>query len=272
MANNENLNTKNTAAAQTGMTADLSTQTAASHLAEETAANAAVILSDIHSSIVRGSDLTDASSNGDNGNGSGGASFKDAGGNVSSYFTNLPIGQLISAPFIEMAKGQAALCEVYVQTLFNIAFENSKDAKFGESENKTKVLDFTYSKPVVNETDGSVSEQTFRISAPLLALVPLPAFLMDSADVNFSMEVNIANTEETTKEESLNAETKFGFWGFSGNISGKVSSNTKTSSSVTQKATYNISAHASQQPAAEGMAKLTALLAEAMEPINVGGK
>ena len=36
------------------------------------------------------------------------------GNEVVSAFTDLPMGLLISQPFLEIAKGQAALCEVYL--------------------------------------------------------------------------------------------------------------------------------------------------------------
>lgn len=192
------------------------------------------------------------------------------GENVSTYFSNLPIGQLICTPFIEMARGQAALCEVYVQTLFQIAFKDGSKAKFDDSgDNSTRILKFAYTRPVVDEVTGTVSDKDFKIDVPLLSLVPIPAFTMNSADVNFDMEVNIANTQSNTTTEELQTNVKFGFWGMTGNISGKVSNTSNSSYSNTQKATYSIAVHAIQQPATEGMSKLTSLLAETMEPINL---
>lgn len=201
-------------------------------------------------------------------NGSEEGKLKAGSDNVSSYFTNLPIGQLISAPFVEMARGQAELCEVYIQTLFRIAFDDSSKAKFGDKgSNATRILKFTYSRPILDEVTGTVSKKDFEIDAPLLSLVPIPAFTMNSADVKFDMEVNIANTQNNTTTKELQTNVNFGFWGVSGNIAGKVSNTSTGSYSNTQKATYSIAVHAVQQPAAEGMSKLTSLLAETMEPI-----
>lgn len=201
--------------------------------------------------------------------GKNGGGAKGAGDDkVSSYFTNLPIGQLICAPFVEMARGQAELCEVYIQTLFRIAFNDSAKAKFGDKgENQTRILKFAYTRPVVDEVTGTVSKEDFEIDVPLLSLVPIPAFTMNSADVKFDMEVNIANTQNNTTTTDLETNVKFGFWGVSGNISGKVSNTSTGTYSNTQKATYSIAVHAVQQPATEGMSKLTSLLAETMEPI-----
>lgn len=194
------------------------------------------------------------------------------GENVGSSFTNLPIGQLICTPFIEIAEGQMALCEVYVKTLFQLAFEDSGSAKFGSDAeaNKTRTLKFTYKRPVIDEVTGAMSTPEFEINAPLLALVPIPAFTMSDATVTFDMEVNIATSENSSTTEELDANVNFSFWGIKGNISGKVSHNDTSSFSKSQKATYTINARAIQQPAAEGMSKLTALLAETMEPIQMG--
>lgn len=196
---------------------------------------------------------------------SGGGSVA-SGENAASYFSNLPIGDLICTPFIELAKGQAQLCEVYVQTLFKLAYMDPNKAASGE-DNSTRALQFTYTRPVVDETNGTVTPTQFSIDAPLLSLVPVPAFTLDSADVNFNMEVNIANTKTDDTSSSLDTNVSFGFWKVKGSISGKVSSKSTMTSSSSNKATYSISAHAIQHPAAEGMEKLTSLLAETMEPI-----
>lgn len=188
--------------------------------------------------------------------------------NVAAQFTNLPIGELICTPFIEMAKGQAQLCEVYIQTLFKLAYTDPEKAA-GGGDNTTRALQFSYTRPVVDETNGTVTPTKFTIDAPLLSLVPIPAFALDSADVNFNMEVNVANSKTDTTSSSLDTNVSFGFWKVKGSIAGKVSNSNTMTSNSSSKATYTISAHAVQQPAAEGMAKLTSLLAETMEPITM---
>ena len=137
--------------------------------------------------------------------------------NSASYFSNLPIGDLICTPFIELARGQAKLCEVYVQTLFKLAYVDAEKAAGGEDET-TRSLRFRYTRPIVDEASGTVTPTEFIIDAPLLSLVPLPAFTMDSADVNFNMEVNIANTKKADTSSSLDTNVSFGFWKVKGSI------------------------------------------------------
>ena len=48
---------------------------------------------------------------------------------IAREFVGLPLGLLVCQPILEVAKGQAALCEVYLDYLFKLAFE--KDSKDG---------------------------------------------------------------------------------------------------------------------------------------------
>ncbi len=192
----------------------------------------------------------------------------DNGENSASYFTNLPIGQLICTPFIELARGQAQLCEVYIQTLYKLAYVDPDKAADG-SDNSTREIKFSYQRSIVDKDTGSITVKDFVINAPLVSLVPIPAFTLDTADVNFNMEVNIANSQTDTTTSSLDTNVSFGFWKIKGNIEGKISNESTVTSTSSNKATYTIAAHAVQQGPTEGMAKLTALLAETMEPISL---
>lgn len=46
---------------------------------------------------------------------------------ITDDFTGLPIGLLICQPIIEVAKGQAELCNVYLDQLFRLAFKTMPD-------------------------------------------------------------------------------------------------------------------------------------------------
>lgn len=64
---------------------------------------------------------------------------------------------------------------------------------------------------------------------------------------------------------------KFSAWGFSSSVTGKVTTSHENTRTTDQSAKYDIFARASQQPPAEGMAKLTALFASVVEPIEAEG-
>lgn len=85
------------------------------------------------------------------------------------------------------------------------------------------------------------------------------------------MEVKDVKTDKSASTSSLDTTAKFSAWGFSTSVTGKVSSTRENTRTSDQSAQYDIFARATQQPAAEGMAKLTALFASIMEPIEATG-
>lgn len=44
---------------------------------------------------------------------------------ITDDFTGVPLGLLVSQPIIEVAKGQAELCNVYLDQLFALAFKKA---------------------------------------------------------------------------------------------------------------------------------------------------
>lgn len=187
---------------------------------------------------------------------------------VVSAFTDLPMGLLICQPFLEIAKGQAALCDVYLETLAKLAYDTSKEGK----DKKTRVLSFEYTKPVVDKTSGQLQDKTYTINAPLLSLVPVPAFFMEEATVSFSMDVNVSTSDTSVNKEEASMGHSSSFWGVKATMNGKVSSDSTKSRQTSTAAKYDIFARATQKEPAEGMAKLTSLLASTIEPIEAGGK
>lgn len=188
--------------------------------------------------------------------------------NLAKDIVGLPLGLLISQPIIEVAKGQAELCHVYLDTLFQLAFTQGKDQAM-----EAKVISFTLNRPVVGD-NGETKLVSCQIQAPLLALVPLPAFTMDEATVRFSMEIKSQEVEKDSTSTEAGGSASFSAWGFKAQISGKVSTDREHTRSTDKSAKYEIYARATQQQPAEGMAKLSSIFASVIEPItpNGGGK
>ena len=185
---------------------------------------------------------------------------------ISDNFTGLPIGLLICQPLIEVAKGQAELCNVYLDQLFRLAFKTMPNLEKGEAV-ETRTVKFKLNRMVVDATSGDTKPVTVEVEAPLLALVPVPAFTMEEATVNFtdSTSDKLTQSDESTLQSSLSA------WGFSTTISGKVTTSRENTRTSDKTAKYDIYARAAQQPAAEGMAKLSSIFASVIEPITTSG-
>lgn len=114
---------------------------------------------------------------------------------ISDDFTGLPMGLLICQPLIEVAKGQAELCNVYLDQLFRLAFKTMPDLSKNEAV-EARTVKFKLNRTVVDTASGETKPVTVEVEAPLLALVPIPAFTMEEATVNFTMEVKDSTADK----------------------------------------------------------------------------
>lgn len=185
---------------------------------------------------------------------------------VSKSFETLPIEQLICAPILAVAQGQSQLCRVYLDYLYELAFEKDGDGK----SDKTRVIKFNLNRTIITP-EGDVKVQPITVEAPLLSLVPVPSFTMDETTVRFTMEVKEVSTSKITSASDVSASSSFSLWGFKANVSGKVTTSSENTRSSDHSAKYEIYARAVQQQPTEGMAKLTQLFASVIEPIEAGG-
>ncbi len=186
---------------------------------------------------------------------------------ITNDFVGLPLGLLVSQPIIEVAKGQAELCNVYLDQLFKLAFTDIPETN-SKTAVDTRVVKFKLNRTVVGAEDGKTKTVPVIVEAPLLSLVPIPAFTMDEATVQFTMEVKESKAAKNTSTSEKNFQSGFSAWGFNATVSGKVTTSKENTRTSDKSAKYDIFARAVQQPAAEGMAKLTSLFASVIEPIE----
>ncbi len=184
---------------------------------------------------------------------------------IVNEFVGLPLGLLICQPILEVAKGQDELCKVYLENLFTLAFEEHKDPSVPYI---AKTIKFTLNRMVINNGEPKVVPIT--VEAPLLSLVPVPAFTMEEATVRFSMEVRDQSVDKNSTSTSATSEFGYSGWGFRASISGSVSAQGEHTRTTDKSAKYELYARAIQQPPAEGMAKLTTIMASVIEPVEVG--
>jgi len=200
---------------------------------------------------------------------------------VADAFVGLPIETLILDPILACAKGQAALAQTTLDFVEQLAFEPSEE---GDNDRKAKVLNIKLDR-LANNPEGTLQNIEQKVQMPLLPLVTIPNFSLDTMEIDFMMEVktsqtdNESNTSTDTSETaaSVEAEGKAG-WGF-WSASVKASASTKTSGTVSsskdtqrtsdQSAKYQINVKAKQNEPAEGMSKFTQILSSMIEPIDV---
>lgn len=188
---------------------------------------------------------------------------KQDSNDVTQAFAGLPLGLLICQPILEIAKGQLALCQVYINQLFELAYLDPTKPDSG-----MRTVPFTFDRLIIDKVTGKETTKTMTLNVPLISLVPLPAFTMDETTVDFNMEVKESTVDTSDSSSSFSTTASWNFWGCSASITGNVSANNSHTRSTDNSAKYTIHARAVQQPPTEGMAKLTALFATSIEPIT----
>ena len=207
---------------------------------------------------------------------------------IADAFVGLPIESLILDPLLSAAKGQAALAQVTLDFVDALAFEED-DGKGGDANSKkAKLLNIDLDR-LANTPDGQITNLSQKVQMPLLPLVTIPNFSLDTMEIDFMMEVKTSESSSTkdssgsTNSSSVGSDTKaavsFGFWGVKASASTSVQTENKTSGTVSsskdtqrssdQSAKYHINVKAKQNEPAEGMAKFTQILSSIIEPITV---
>tara|TARA_R100000152_G_C6780273_1_gene212832 strand:- start:1448 stop:2086 length:639 start_codon:yes stop_codon:yes gene_type:complete len=192
-------------------------------------------------------------------------------------FVGLPIEELICNPIIGAAKGQRALAQETLSFVEDLAF-TGKDNKDGSKN--ANIIDVSLDRLTNSSTTGEVAHVNQKIQMPVISLVNIPNFAMDTMEIDFTMEVkqSSANTSTSSKSKTTDsgAEVKASAsWGWGSasvkahhNVSGTVSSSKENTRTSDFSAKYNVSATAKQLPPAEGMARFTQILSSVIEPID----
>lgn len=194
-----------------------------------------------------------------------GADFGDA--NVADSFRGLPMRELIAGPLLAAAEAQQKLASVAWDYFQKIGFETDSN---GKPTGKTRLLNFTVSRPI--EQNGRMEVMEQKIQAPFIGLVPIPSLLIERVDVDFQMEVTATNTSTEKTEASVESKISAKWWGVSAEVSGKVSSSRENTRSTNQTAKYQVHVTATQQQPTEGLSKLMDIMASCIEPMAVASK
>ena len=176
---------------------------------------------------------------------------------VTDELKGIPMSELIGGPLAAACVAQYNLATAMITFINEIGFKDSK----------TVTLDFDLERPVDNGS-GTLSKETVTIHAPLLGLVPIPALLVESVNIDFSMEVKQSTNSSSKTEASSEVSAKGGWGPFRASVTGKVATTRENTRSTDNTAKYTVSVVARQQQPTEGMAKMMDLLASAVEPLS----
>ena len=196
-------------------------------------------------------------------------------------FVGLPIENLICAPIIGAAKGQRALAQETLSFVNDLAFL-PKDNKDGSKN--PNIIEVNLDRLTNSQTTGEVKNVNQKIQMPMISLVNIPNFAMDTMEVDFVMNVGQTSTAATHQESSTDTKTSGtvsggASWGWghveasaTHSVAGHVGSSKDNTRGTDFSAKYEVHATAKQLPPAEGMAKFTQIMASVIEPITTNSE
>ena len=196
-------------------------------------------------------------------------------------FVGLPIENLICAPIIGAAKGQRALAQETLSFVNDLAFL-PKDNKDGSKN--PNIIEVNLDRLTNSQTTGEVKNVNQKIQMPMISLVNIPNFAMDTMEVDFVMNVGQTSTAATHQESSKDTNTSGtvsggASWGWghveasaTHSVAGHVGSSKSNTRGTDFSAKYEVHATAKQLPPAEGMAKFTQIMASVIEPITTNSE
>jgi hypothetical protein len=185
-------------------------------------------------------------------------------GKFFSQLQGVPIDFLIATPLISSARANLAMASVLAEFIDEIGFVDDKKT--------TRLIKFNLTRPVkdMSAATPDLKAQTIQIEAPLLALVPLPALLIDTVTVDLTVEIQQKTQQKTTDNRSTELKIGGQYWFASANFTGSYSLKQEDTRDTNQTAKYNVRVAARQQPLPEGMSKLMDVFVSTIEPIEIG--
>ena len=196
-------------------------------------------------------------------------------------FVGLPIEDLICSPIIGAAKGQRALAQETLSFVNDLAFL-PKDNEDGSKN--ANIIDVSLDRLTNSSTTGEVAHVNQKIQMPMISLVNIPNFAMDTMEIDFVMSVGQTSSSTDTSDKSTDTTSKASAsggasWGWgsvkasaSHSVTGHVASSKSNTRGTDFSAKYEVHATAKQMPPTEGMAKFTQIMASVIEPISTSSE
>lgn len=186
---------------------------------------------------------------------------------MSSQFSGLPMGELISGPLNAVSEAQTALAKGTANFIREVGFDVTADDD-GNETSKPKILPFKMKRMGQND-DGSLYEDEIDMNVPLLACVDVPNMQIDEADIEFNMEVKSSESSSSSSDSEGSFEGKasygFGLFKVSTKITGKTSSHRESTRSSDNSAKYSVKVRATNHGMPEGLARVMDIYAESAD-------
>ena len=184
---------------------------------------------------------------------------EDGGGNGDGAFfnqlTGVPIEYLIATPLIASARANLALAQVMAEFINSIGFDGDQ----------VRVLTFELTRWFTPPEGGAPVPQTVEVHAPLLSLIPVPALLIQSVNVDLTVEISDTNVQKVESSTEAKVDIEAGWLFDKVTFNGTYTNSQSNTRTTNQSAKYEVNVVATQQQLPEGMSKLLDLMSSCIE-------
>jgi hypothetical protein len=192
--------------------------------------------------------------------------------NISSQFKGLPMGDLIGSPLTAACEAQVKLAQATADFIKVIGFLPPA-ANDANGVGATRTASFKFKRPVDDPNGAGIAEEEVELEVPLLAIVKVPNLSITTVDITFNMEVksSFSQTDKDSKSGSFDASMSIG-WGIfkaTAKVSGAVASSKESTRASDNSAKYNVSVHAEDGGAPEGLMRVLDILQTACAPRKI---
>lgn len=173
---------------------------------------------------------------------------------------SLPLDMMFLAPLKAAIEAQVASAQATADYMKRIGFDKDGNAIIVRSG---------YNQVLTNK-DGSPGATVKRVvDAPLLGLVPIPALVIKTVDVEFELTVETAESSMSSQAVEAKAEGKIGWGFFSCTFSASVACKSEQTRKTDTRARYSVKMIAEQAAPPEGFSRIIDALMNAMlQPID----
>lgn len=173
---------------------------------------------------------------------------------------SLPLDMMFGAPLQAAIQAQVNSAKATAQYMKDIGFDK---------DGKVLTIKSGYTQ-VLNDAQGNPVKSVSRtVEAPLLALVPIPALIIKSVDIDFELTVETAESSSSSTEMGAKVEGKVGFAFWSASFSASISHKSEQTRKTDTRARYQVKMHAEQTDPPEGFKRIIdTLMAAMLQPID----
>lgn len=190
--------------------------------------------------------------------------------NFPTEMGNIPYDEIIGAPLNAAVDANTRASETAADFIQDVAFEPSDGFSVFSDGRKPRYVTFNYKKDTVDDS-GNVSEEEFELRIPLLLLLHVPYFEVETVTIDFNVKLNSVRKRAIEEDGGGGATLGAGLPFFT--VSGSYKRTDKRSQTVER--TYDQSVHveAGSIEPPEGVTRLLDVLEQTItEDTGNGGQ